>query len=455
MKNSDDQINFNFSRSIDFQKNLELNDFEDILKDLISLSNKSLLFKKHLKLLILELYYCWFESEEQFLSVSMSKRGYYSKSRYNPNSISSFTIKIINFLKSEKLIDFFPGFFDAKNNVRRLSRIRASNILKNEFEKINFKGDWNINHQKREYVIGMDLTNKRIEYADNFRSHEIREIVRNYNHQISKTFFDIPDCKGSFIDRSDNKKIVISESTSLSNFHFYENFETTEDISGGWWDRFDIQSLGIYKKKLIINNNLTGFIDLLDYFFFYLSKKLELKIEHSDVNDLDYFNIDQKCYLIIKGINSKSFKSIFRSLSLEKKQYFQEKEISSENLKAILETFIKKNSKLTLNFYKQKNIKWSGFVSAVFFELLKKIGDINVSLFLVRDKIYFPFDFGDIIAVKIQNILETKLRINKLDVKIHSCNPYDFKPKGFFGKIISSKSNFSLRYLKRKSRYRI
>ena len=327
--------------------------------------------------------------------------------------------------------------------------------MKNEFEKINFNDDININHKKREYLIGMDLRNKRIEYVDNFRSHEIREVVRNYNNQIAKTFFDIPNLKDPFINRSDNKKIVISELTSLSNFHFYENFETTQEINGGWWDRFDIQSLGVYKEKLIINNNLTGFIDLLDCFFFYLSKTFEFKIESSDVNDLDYFNIDQKCYLIIKGINSKNFKSFFRSLSLEKKQYFQEKEISSENLKAILETFQRKNSKLTLNFFKQKNIKWGRFVSAIFFELLKKIGDINVSLFLVKDKIYFPLDFGDIIANKIQKILENKLRLSKVDVKIQACNPYDFKPKGFFGKIVSSKSNFSLRYLKRKNRYKI
>ena len=44
------------------------------------------------------------------LAVSMSKRGYLSNSRYNPNKISSYLIKVINFLKVENFIKFYPGF---------------------------------------------------------------------------------------------------------------------------------------------------------------------------------------------------------------------------------------------------------------------------------------------------------------------------------------------------------
>ena len=125
MNKSNDQIDFNFSRNLDIQKNLFLDFIDSFIADF---SNKDLLFKKHLKIVMIELFYCWRESEEQFLSVSMSKRGYSSKSRYNPNKISSYTIKIINFLKDEKIIDFYPGFFDRKSGKSRLTRIRASSI---------------------------------------------------------------------------------------------------------------------------------------------------------------------------------------------------------------------------------------------------------------------------------------------------------------------------------------
>ena len=96
MKKTDDQIDFNFSRPLDIQRNLDV-DFLDIVLSNFNLEKKNPIFDKHLKLLIIELFYCWIESSNQMLAVSMSKRGYLSNSRYNPNKISSYLIKVINF----------------------------------------------------------------------------------------------------------------------------------------------------------------------------------------------------------------------------------------------------------------------------------------------------------------------------------------------------------------------
>ena len=99
-----DQIDFNFSRPLDIQKNLNLKKAESLYENSISLKKKNFLLEKHLKLLLIELFYCWYESSEQFLSLSMSKRGYNSKSRYNPNNISSYTIHAVNLLKKVMLL---------------------------------------------------------------------------------------------------------------------------------------------------------------------------------------------------------------------------------------------------------------------------------------------------------------------------------------------------------------
>ena len=103
MKKNNDQIDFNFSRPLD-----------GFIPRLIDIKDLNIHMVKHLKLLILELFYCWNESENQFLVLSMSKRGYHSKSRYNPNNISSYVIKAVNFLKEKSFIEFYPGFYDRK-----------------------------------------------------------------------------------------------------------------------------------------------------------------------------------------------------------------------------------------------------------------------------------------------------------------------------------------------------
>ena len=153
------------------------------------------------------------------LTVSMSKRGYLSQSRYNPNKISSYLIKIIKFLKSSDFIEFYPGFYDSVTLKSRLSRIKGSAKLFELFKKIKLTEKIRINHPKREFVIKMD-GNKKVQYSDDFETQDVKEIMFNYNEIISKTIFDIPMFENSYITRFDNKKILISSTGSQANFIF-------------------------------------------------------------------------------------------------------------------------------------------------------------------------------------------------------------------------------------------
>ena len=111
------QLDYNFSRKLDFQRNLNL--FKEKNLSDLGLNNIKKNLQKHLQFLMIDMYSSWRESKDQMLSVSMSKRGYKAKSRYNPNGISAITIEAVNILKKEKLINFFPGFFDSKRKVSK------------------------------------------------------------------------------------------------------------------------------------------------------------------------------------------------------------------------------------------------------------------------------------------------------------------------------------------------
>ena len=69
MKKTDDQIDFNFSRPLDIQRNLDV-DFLDIVLSNFNLEKKNPIFDKHLKLLIIELFYCWIESSSSTLPIA-------------------------------------------------------------------------------------------------------------------------------------------------------------------------------------------------------------------------------------------------------------------------------------------------------------------------------------------------------------------------------------------------
>ena len=227
MNNKHIQLDFNFCRTLDFQKNLDIyfrKEFFNI--EVFDGVEKSSLLYKHLKFLIIELFSCWSESNEQFLAVSMSKRGYRAKSRYNPNMISSVSINAIYYLKNKGLIDFFPGFFDSKRNIRRLTRIRASERLIDFFKKLEFNEYEILNNKKRENLFLLDTASKPIEYKDDFNTHEMREILKNYNSLMLKTFFDIPCINQPYIIRGDGAKVAISNLCTLQSRVFNKNWRT-------------------------------------------------------------------------------------------------------------------------------------------------------------------------------------------------------------------------------------
>ena len=450
MKKTDDQIDFNFSRPLDIQRNLDV-DFLDIVLSNFNLEKKNPIFDKHLKLLIIELFYCWIESSNQMLAVSMSKRGYLSNSRYNPNKISSYLIKVINFLKVENFIKFYPGFFDFVRKKSRLSRIHAAEKLIELFKKVKLPQKIKINHPKREFLFKTD-GKKKIEYSDDFETQDVKEIIKNYNELISKTMIDAPMLEDSFVERYDGKKIIISRSGSQANYIFQGSPNKKFKIEGCWWNRVDIDFLGIYSKYLLINNEPTVFFNLGEKFNDFLKKNIEVE-NFFKKKDLENFGNSQICYLIVKAINSKSFESFYRSVLTEKKKFFKDENLTTSQIKKNLEIFIKNNHPTSNYFFKNYRLNWEEFLNDTFYKLLKQCVPANIPVFLIKDKIFSQLSFVEIVKSTLEQILKSSLEQKRNSISYVECASYNFKSKGFFSRVFRSNKSISKRYTERLKTY--
>ena len=456
MNATNDQINFNFSRKLDIQRNLSLEKADNLYEKIFTHNYRNILLEKHLKLLVLELFYCWYEAEDQFLTLSMSKRGYNSRSRYNPNKISSYTIKAINFLKEEKLIDFYPGFFDRKKNISRLTRIRASKNLINQFSQSILSVDRKLNHPQREFLILKDKNNFPIEYSDNFLTHELRELLVAYNNLLSRSLLDIPTHRENILVRFDKKKIVISDTNSQANLICLDSSNNVLEFSGYWWEKLDINLLLRFQDKFLINNQLTSYVDLNYYFKNFLSMKLNINKEVIDKPLVsDDFNVSQKCKIVLKGINLKNFESLIRSISLEKKDYFVNEKVDISEIRKKINFFITNNNNICDFFFKGIEINWKAKISEIFLNLLKKIVPANIPVFLVQEKIYFPYTFKETVLERLNEVLVKDLKVEKQSIKCYDCEEYNLRPRSFFSRIVSSKNEFSKRYMNRLSNLRL
>ena len=446
MKSKTDQLDFDFSRPIDFQRNISSEIIDDCVSELFK-ENKNSLFKKHLKILILELYYCWIESDMQFLTVSMSKRGYKSKSRYNPNNISSYLIKVIKLLVKNNLINFHAGFYDPRSKKSRLSRIKPSKMLINQFEKVKLLSTQSINHRKKEYLL-IYKEGKLHEYKDSYNTQEIRVILENYNKIISKTLFDIPNLESNTLVRGDNRKIIISPFSSV--FYKKEIEKLDEGLIGGcWWNKIDLHLFFNIKNKLTINNQKTSYLDLTNYFANYLSMISNSNVSIQQRSFSKVLGYDQLCYLIMKGFRSQTSQSFLNSVYRERKK-FSLQSFTRNEINEAIDNHIMKNERLQIFLYKGKDIGWNFIVSKIFFKLVSEIVSIKIPVFLVRDKIYFPTNRESIIFEKLEKILFNELNINNCKLNAKKASDFNFEKKNFFGRLVKSNIDFSKRYLDNK-----
>ena len=446
MKDTSNQLDFDFSRPIDFQRNIDLEIINNCANDLVE-SRENHIFIKHLRLLLLELYFCWLESESQFLAVSMSKRGYFSKSRYNPNNISSYMIRTIDFLKKKKLIEFYSGFFDAKTKKSRLSRIKCSQLLKNHFKKIKPIEQKRFNHKNREYLLIYKDRNLN-EYADSYETEEIRVILRKYNQLISQTLFDVPNIEQKFLVRADKKKIALSQFFSCTYSQDIENPKKGL-IGGCWWNKLDLKLFLEIEKKVTINDKSTSYFNIFDYFGNYLSKIFDSDIPMQTRSFSKVLNHDQLCYLIIKSFQSRNYQSFISSVYKERKKLmlhdFARKEINDA-----IENLIIKNQKLYRFLFKSKQVGWEEFISKLFLELIGVLSPLNIPTYLVRSRIYFPTAMESIVLAEIEKILSKNLDNSISKLKSEKASIYNTENRNFFGKLVKSDLKSSYRYMNNK-----
>ena len=458
MKISKYQLDYNFSRSIDFQKKIESIKDEDI--ENIGLKNISQIKKKHLKFLITDLFSSWKESPSQFLSVSMSKRGYRANSRYNPNRISSITIEAINILKEKKLIEFHPGFFDLNRKVSRQSRIKAKGQLVDMFEHYNITANDILFSKNREFVFLLDKEKKFSEYTDNFETYEIREILKNYNNLISKTFFDIPFVEDNYIKRADNSKIIISDFCKCENLVFKEKISGNYMFSGSWWHKLDYITIKNLSNHMIINDSDTNYLNLSDLYLIFLQRKTGVSLSDFEVEIIKkkfQFIKNSKIlfFIINKLINSSSFPGFFRSISNDRKKIGIDEVISKKNVEQLVDYFKKKH----YNFYRlffSNLFDWEVVLSEIFHKLLKNFGsaNLNIPIIKLKDFFFYPNQVENNFMNYFEIVLSKEMKLPKYKLTRNKCYSYKKSSgKSIFNSLISNNLNYSNRYKSNKEKF--
>jgi hypothetical protein len=231
--------------------------------------------KKHLKVVLLDLYVAWLNDPDLNIAVHMTTGAYSDgtvfkkgKSRYNELNIKVSTIEVVHRLLEADLIGFQKGFEGSSEWQGYISRIWPTNKLTKLFEDVAF-GEFDVGYDEvRETIILRDENKNDVEYNDTEDVKQIRSDVEKYNKLLEKTFIDIQSVdKPARVELPEGKKrrrrnrpvfVNITHHDKFVRRVFNNNsFSDGGRFYGGWWQRIDSK----FRKEIRLNNSPTVEID--------------------------------------------------------------------------------------------------------------------------------------------------------------------------------------------------
>ena len=342
---------YNHSRPLDVHRwsnHPEVNCFVDCIYDNYFKNNSSnhRIQKKHLKLVLLDLYVAWNDDPNLNIGVHMQQAAYSDgtlfnkgKSRYNELNIKVTTIKIVHILRELGFIGFKGGFEGSAQYAPRVSRIWATDKLIKLFKEAAFSY-FDINYSEdREVVILRDEEKREIEYEENNSIKEMRELLHQYNELLRKTFIDIQELETPRIKLKDDKLRKKRNKPTFVNISHHDkftrrifnngSFNEGGRFYGGWWQRVDAS----HRKNIRLNNLATVEIDYsslhvilayakVDEDYWKLTDKDPYSAPVDGVNNPEHIRDINKLFFLLSlnASNEKSLYKAFRS-ELDYKEY--------------------------------------------------------------------------------------------------------------------------------------
>lgn len=216
--------------------------------------------KKHIKVVVLDLYVKWRTDPTMYVGYYRMKAHYKGEGRYNKLFISFTTVKVVDTLSALGYIEHVPGFHDRDGKRSFLSRMRATDKLIDLI--INKEGVTPEMIEKApntECIIQKDEIKQLVEYEDGVETKRMRAELYAYNNLLRSRFIDIPNFpKEGVLSRSGNKLIKINRTSKFVRRIFNNStFKHGGRYYGGWWQNLPKE----WRSEIVIDNYPTQEID--------------------------------------------------------------------------------------------------------------------------------------------------------------------------------------------------
>jgi hypothetical protein len=252
----------NFSRPLDvhvWSEHREANSFVDLIYRQL-FEKETNIRKKHLKVVLLDLYVAWKENPERFIAVHMSPKDYSGRiDRYNALYIKDTTIRVVKILRENNLIELHKGFQDRKDpSKNRRTRIKSSDSLVKLFTQAKFECKDIARHENYEVIQLKDSNKKLIDYQDTPETQRMRRIVKDYNALLAETEITCGHVsEGDIVSKNGHEVVIDRQHQQVHRVFNNGSFEEGGRFYGAWWQNLPQE----HRQNIRINSQPTVELD--------------------------------------------------------------------------------------------------------------------------------------------------------------------------------------------------
>lgn len=374
--------------------------------------------KRHLKVIILDLYVKWLVDPQMYCSYYRADWYYRDlDSRYNKLFISRITPRVVDALESLKYLISINGYYNRQTGKSRISRMRATQKLI-DLIVVDFKitpemievapntecvvmRNWSVEKQKQ-----IDIP-----YDDNAHPDigRWRQELVDYNNLLRATYIDIPSFphNGLVVNPTTTKrtkhekllqprKILINHYEKFVRRIFSNNdWEQGGRFYGGWWQRVPSE----WRKRIRIGNMPVSEIDFkgLHIVILYLILGMEYQ---EDPYLLEGFEKSGRMRDLLKqillcSINAKdktaAVNAIRKEINFNPEEYYWIAEIGLD-ISAIIDAFVAKHKAIGEYFFSNSGVKLQNIDSRIAEIVINHFTQLDIPVLCIHDSFVISAD---------------------------------------------------------------
>ena len=376
--------------------------------ELPSFKGRPTIKKKHIKLVILDLYVKWLWDSSMYISYHRGSDAY-RNGRYNKLHITKSTPDIVDDLKALGYLDHVMGHYGRDGlHTSHLSRMRGTEKLQRLFEA-DLKEEMVEKAPNTECIILRDSERQDIDYDDNDQTNQWRDDLYAYNNLLRVTHIGIPDfpVDGVLVGKKKKRRFKLNKHDKFVRRIF--NNSSWEDggrYFGGWWQRVpnkkktsDIK----WRDQIRINGLPTAEVDYsgLHIVLLYQLEGIDYWKEiNRDPYEIDGLEVSERMRSLLKqvllaAINASSReatrKAIQKEINYNKDEYGWIKD-EDLDLTSIIDMFEDQHKPIQRYFSSGHGVKLQNLDSRIAEHVINNLTNEDIPVLCIHDSFIISLD---------------------------------------------------------------